>query len=172
MITSMIAAVAENLVIGRNNDLVWRLPDDMKYFMETTQHHHVIMGRRNYESIPHKFRPLPNRVNIIVTKQDDYTADDCLITNSIEEAIKIAHNANQEEVFIIGGGQIYAQAIDLADRLYITEIKSSFEGDTFFPEIDKDDWREVSRKPHGVDERHAHNFDFVIYERNTGNDRA
>lgn len=170
MIVSMIAAVAENLVIGRDNDLVWRLPDDMKYFMETTQNHHVIMGRKNYESIPHKFRPLPNRVNIIVTQQDDYDAGDSLLTNSIQEAIEVAKNNNQEEVFIIGGGQIYAQSIDLADRLYITEVKASFEGDTFFPEIDKNDWLEVSRKPHGKDDRHAHEFDFVIYERISKND--
>lgn len=165
MIISMIAAVAENLVIGRDNDLVWRLPDDMKYFMETTQHHHVIMGRRNYESIPHKFRPLPNRVNIIVTQQDDYKADDCIITLSIEDALEVARKAGQEEVFIIGGGQIYAQSIDLADKLYITEIKERFEGDTFFPEIDKMDFQEVSRIQHSKDEKHDHEFDFVIYER-------
>jgi len=165
MIISMIAAVAENLVIGRDNDLVWRLPDDMKYFMETTQQHHVIMGRRNYESIPHKFRPLPRRVNIIVTQQDDYQAPDCLITNSIDSALELARKSNQEEVFIIGGGQIYAQAIDQADRLYITEIKASFEGDTFFPEIDPAEWQEISRQHHGKDEKHDHEFDFVIYER-------
>lgn len=165
MIISMIAAVAENLVIGRDNDLVWRLPDDMKYFMETTTNHHVIMGRRNYESIPHKFRPLPDRVNIIVTQQDSYEAPECLITNSIEEAIEIARKDNQEEVFIIGGGQIYAQAMDIADRLYVTEIKASFEGDTFFPEIDKTDWLELSRKNHPTDDRHQHEFDFVVYER-------
>lgn len=165
MIISMIAAVAENLVIGRDNDLVWRLPDDMKFFMETTQHHHVIMGRRNYESIPHKYRPLPNRVNIIVTQQDDYAAAGCLITNSIAEAIKLAERDNQKEVFIIGGGQIYAQSIDLANKLYITEIKDSFEGDTFFPEIDRSIWKETSRSHHGKDDRHRHEFDFVIYER-------
>ena len=165
MTISMIAAVAENLVIGRNNDLVWHLPDDMKYFMETTKHHHVIMGRRNYESIPHKYRPLPSRVNIIVTQQDDYKAEGSLITNSIEAAIELAKKDRQDEAFIIGGGQIYAQAIDLAHRLYITEIKASFEGDTFFPEIDKNEWQEVSRKPHGKDDRHDHEFDFVIYER-------
>ena len=137
----MIAAVAENHVIGRDNDLVWRLPDDMKYFMETTQHHHVVMGRKNYESIPHKYRPLPNRVNIIVTQQGHYNAPDCIITDSIEKAIDIARSSQQEEVFIIGGGQVYAQAIDTADKLYITEIKASFEGDTFFPEIDKSVWQ-------------------------------
>jgi len=161
----MIAAVAENLVIGRDNDLVWKLPDDMKYFMETTQHHHIIMGRKNYESIPHKYRPLPNRVNIIVTQQDHYEAKDCIITDSIEKAIDIANSNQQEEVFIIGGGQVYAQAIDLADRLYVTRIKASFEGDTFFPEIDESEWQEVSRDHHPIDDRHAVAFDFVVLER-------
>jgi len=166
---SLIAAVSENHVIGKDNDLVWRLPDDMKYFMTTTQHHHVIMGRLNYESIPHKFRPLPNRVNIIVTKQDNYIAEDCITVKSIEEAIEVARNDGQEEVFIIGGGQIYAQSIDIADRLYITEVKASFEGDTFFPVIDKNIWEEQSRLRHDIDAKHAHAFDFVIYERKSAN---
>lgn len=161
----MIAAVADNQVIGRDNDLIWQLPDDMKYFMETTQHHYVIMGRKNYESIPHKFRPLPKRVNIIVTQQVQYYAPDCLITDSIEKSIEIARANQQSEVFIIGGGQIYAQSIDLADRLYITEIKASFDGDTFFPNINMSEWKEVSRKPHLADDRHAQAFDFVVYER-------
>lgn len=165
MTISIIAAVAENLVIGKNNDLVWRLPDDMKYFMETTKGHHVIMGRKNYESIPHKFRPLPERQNIIVTKQDNYHAEGCKTTDSIENAITLARQDNPEEIFIIGGGQIYAQSIDLADKLYITAIKKSFDGDTFFPAIDKNDWREVSRIHHPADERHAQAFDFVIYDR-------
>jgi dihydrofolate reductase len=110
MIISMIAAVATNRVIGKDNDLVWRLPDDMKYFMETTQNHFVIMGRKNYESIPHKYRPLPNRVNIIITRQKDYKASDCIITNTIEEALDYARDQAQEEVFVIGGGQIYKQS--------------------------------------------------------------
>ena len=102
MIISMIAAVAENKVIGKDNDLVWRLPDDMKYFMETTRDHFVIMGRKNYESIPHKFRPLPHRTNIIVTRQPDYNADDCVIVGTIAKAIEYARDQNQEEIFIIG----------------------------------------------------------------------
>jgi dihydrofolate reductase len=165
MVISLIAAVSENLVIGKDNDLVWKLPDDMKYFMETTKNHHVIMGRKNYESIPHKFRPLPNRVNIIVTKQKDYKAENSIITDNIEHAIGYAQNANQDEVFIIGGGQIYAQSMDLADKLYITEVKGTFDGDTFFPEIDKSIWEEESRLRHDIDARHDYAFDFVIYTR-------
>ena len=169
MIISMIAAVATNRVIGKDNDLVWRLPDDMKYFMETTQNHFVIMGRKNYESIPHKYRPLPNRVNIIVTRQEDYKAPDCVITNTIEEAIDYAKEQNQEEVFVIGGGQIYKQSLPLAHKLYITEIKEHFDGDTYFPDYDPRQWDELSRKHHGKDEKHKHDFDFVIYKRKPTN---
>ncbi|RLD21954.1 MAG: dihydrofolate reductase [Bacteroidetes bacterium] len=165
MIISMIAAVAENKVIGKDNDLVWRLPDDMKYFMETTKDHFIIMGRKNYESIPHKFRPLPNRTNIIVTRQTDYIADDCIIVDTIEKAIDYTKENDQKEIFIIGGGQIYAQSLDLANKLYITEIKEKFEGDTYFPPYDKCAWEEVSRIKHAKDEKHLQEFDFVIYER-------
>ena len=165
MIISMIAAVATNRVIGKDNDLVWRLPDDMKYFMETTKDHYVIMGRKNYESIPHKFRPLPNRVNIIITKQKDYKAPDCIITNTIEEALDYARDQAQEEVFVIGGGQIYKQSLQLAHKLYITEVKEHFEGDTYFPDFDHREWNEISRKHHYKDEKHQHEFDFVIYTR-------
>ncbi len=167
MIVSMIAAVAENLVIGKDNDLVWSLPDDMKYFMQTTSGHPVIMGRKNYDSIPVRFRPLKNRTNIIVTRNASYRAEDCpdcIIVNSIEDALTSAKKENKE-IFIIGGGQIYELALPLANRLYLTEIKSSFEGDAFFPAIDKSVWKEVSRKKHYKDERHNQEFDFVIYKR-------
>ena len=165
MIISMIAAVAANRVIGKDNDLVWRLPDDMKYFMETTKNHFVIMGRKNYESIPHKYRPLPNRVNIIITEQHNYQAADCVITNTIEEALEYAEAQGQHEVFIIGGGQIYSQSLPHAQKLYITEINENFEGDTYFPEFDHSHWDEISRKHHLKDEKHKHSFDFVIYNR-------
>jgi len=163
----MIAAVAENKVIGKDNDMIWRLPDDMKYFMNTTKDHFVIMGRKNYESIPHKFRPLPNRTNIIVTRQPDYKAENCLTVGTIEKALDYAREQNQQEVFIIGGGQIYAQSMDIADKLYITEIKEKFDGDTFFPSYDKCAWEEVSRIHHAKDDKHLHEFDFVIYNRKT-----
>ena len=161
----MIAAVATNRVIGKDNDLVWRLPDDMKYFMETTQNHFVIMGRKNYESIPHKFRPLPNRVNIIVTKQENYQAPDCIVTYTIEEALDYSREHKQEEVFVIGGGQIYTQSLPLANKLYLTEVKEYFEGDTYFPDFDHRQWDEISRKHHAKDDKHKHEFDFVIYNR-------
>ena len=165
----MIAAVAANRVIGKDNDLVWRLPDDMKYFMQTTINHFFIMGRKNYESIPHKYRPLPNRENIIVTTQTDYQAPDCIIAHSIEEALDYAKDHNEQEVFVIGGGQIYTKSLPLAQKLYITEVNHDFDGDTYFPNYDKNNWQEVSREHHDVDDRHLYNFDFVIYERKSLN---
>lgn len=165
MIISLIAAVTENHVIGKDNDLPWHLPDDMKFFMETTKGHHVIMGRKNYDSLPVKYRPLPNRHNIVVTRQKNFTAPGCDIVNSLEEAIAISRKADEQEVFIIGGAEIFNQSMNLADRLYITEIKTTLDGDTFFPVINKNEWKETMRKPHEVDARHAYAFDFVTYER-------
>ena len=128
MITSLIAAVAENRVIGKDNALIWHLPNDMNYFKETTLNHHVIMGRKNYISIPEKYRPLPNRTNIVLSKQECYHEEDCIVFNSIESAIAFARNNKETEVFIIGGGQIYKEALkkNLVDRIYITHVKHSF----------------------------------------------
>jgi len=165
MIISLIAAVAQNGVIGKNNDLPWRLPDDMKYFMQTTKGHHVIMGRKNYDSLPSKFKPLPDRTNWVVTRQQDLLAPGCRVVATIEEALRGAQTANEHEVFVIGGAEIYKLALPVAHRLYLTEIKSNIPGDVFFPEVDKSLWKETSRKAHPADERHAHAFDFVVYER-------
>lgn len=167
MIISMIAAVAENHVIGKNNDLVWSLPDDMRYFMQTTSGYPVIMGRKNYDSIPDKYRPLKNRTNIIITRNAAYKADDCpdcIVVNSIDDALTEAKKENKE-IFIIGGGQIYEVGLHLCDRLYITEIKASFDGDAFFPAFNKSDWKESSRESHVKDDRHDYEFDFVVYDR-------
>ncbi len=165
MIISLIAAVSENQVIGKNNDLPWRLPDDMKYFMETTSGHHVIMGRKNYESLPGKFRPLPKRVNIVVTRQKDFEAKGCIIVHSIEQGIDAASQAGESELFIIGGAEIYKATLPMADRLYLTEIKATVAGDTWFPHFEKGDWEEISRVHHGADEKHTSSFDFVVYRR-------
>ena len=140
MKVSLIVAVSENGVIGKDNDLAWHLPKDMNFFKETTKHHFVIMGRKNYESIPEKYRPLPNRTNVVVTRNNTFTADNCIVTNSIENAIQIARKAGDNEPFIIGGGQIYQQAIVLADRIELTKIFKSFDGDVFFPKIDPKLW--------------------------------
>ncbi len=162
---AMIAAVAKNGVIGKDNDLVWSLPDDMKYFMNTTKNHFIILGRKNYESLPPKFRPLPNRTNVVITRQPAFKLNNALVVHSLEEAIELCKKKNQEKVFIIGGGQIYKQALSLTDTLYITEINHAFEGDTFFPNYNKSDWEEISRVAHPTDERHAYSFDFVVYKR-------
>ena len=162
---SMIVAVAENLVIGKDKDLVWSLPDDMKFFKEKTAGHHVIMGRKNYESIPAKWRPLPNRPNIIISRNNNLSIPNVTVVNSIDRAIDIARQAGETEAFIIGGGEIFAQSMNMAERIYYTEVKGSFEGDTYFPQIDRKVWQEISRVVHPADERHAFAFDFVLLEK-------
>lgn len=165
MIISLIAALAKNRVIGKNNDLPWRLPDDMKYFMETTQGHCVIMGRKNYDSLPLKFRPLANRTNIVVTRQQNFKAEGCIVVHSMDDALNVARQHHEKEVFVMGGAEIYAQALPIANRLYLTEIDAEIEGDTFFPAVDHQVYTELSRKKHGVDEKHQYAFDFVVYEK-------
>ena len=162
---AMIAAVAENGVIGKDNDLAWSLPDDMKYFMNTTKGHYIVLGRKNYDSLPPKFRPLPNRTNVVITRQSDLQLEGAHIVNTLEEAFEFCKKNNQEKIFVIGGGQIYKLALPYADTLYITEVHHSFDGDTYFPEFDKNEWMEVSREPHGMDERHLYPFNFVVYKR-------
>jgi dihydrofolate reductase len=165
MIISLIAALTENFVIGKNNDLPWRLPDDMKFFMESTTGHHVIMGRKNYDSLPLKFKPLPNRTNIVVTRQTNFNAPDCSVVHSLIDGLEIAKKNGEPEAFVIGGAEIYKQSLPMAHRLYLTEIKTTLEGDTYFPFFSKENWKELSRIPHAADQKHAYPFDFVIYER-------
>ena len=166
MKVSLIVAVSENGVIGKDNDLIWHLPKDMKFFKETTMDHHVIMGRKNFESIPHKYRPLPNRTNIVVTRQSDYKADGCVVVNSVEESLEIAKQNGDSEPFIIGGGQIYKIALEqnLVDRIYLTRIHYSFDGDTFFPELNSD-WKEINREDCFKDEINNYNFSFIVLEK-------
>jgi len=160
MIVSLIVAIAENNVIGKDNDLIWHLPKDMAFFKSRTLGHHVISGRKNYESIPKRFRPLKDRVNIIVTRQKDYKEEGCLIVHSIEEGIELAKKNGEKECFIIGGGQIYKSVIenDLVDQLYITHVKETFEGDTYFPEFDASKWKEEVLFSHSRDEKNKHSF--------------
>src|SRR5690606_10527356 len=145
MIISAIAAVASNGVIGKDNDLVWNLPADMRFFKETTTGHFVIMGRKNYDSIPEKYRPLPNRENVIVTRQKNLKVLGSHIVHSVEEGIKLAEKKGEKEAFIIGGGEIFSYALknNLPDRLYITHIHQSFDGDAYFPEFDLRNWDEI-----------------------------
>ena len=166
MKVSLIVAVSQNGVIGKDNDLIWHLPKDMKFFKDTTMGHHVIMGRKNFESIPHKFRPLPNRTNIIITRQSEYKAEDSIVVNSVEEALKVAKSNGENEAFIIGGGQIYklALAANLIDKIYLTKIHHSFDGDTFFFELGSD-WKEVDKIDCKADEKHAHDYSFLTFEK-------
>jgi len=166
MKVSLIVAVSENGVIGKDNDLIWHLPKDMKFFKDTTLGHHVIMGRKNFESIPHKFRPLPNRTNIVITRQSDYKAEDSIVVNSVEEALKVAKSNGENEAFIIGGGQIYKLSLEsnLIDRIYLTRIHQSFDGDTFFPELSSD-WEEIKREDCFKDDNHKYDYSFIVLEK-------
>jgi len=166
MKASLIVAVSQNGVIGKDNDLIWHLPKDMKFFKDTTMGHHVIMGRKNFESIPHKYRPLPNRTNVIITRNSDYKAEGCLVVNSVEEALKVAESNGENEAFIIGGGQIYKLAVDadLVDRIYLTRIHHSFDGDTFFPELNPD-WIELKREDYFKDDNHKYDYSFIVLEK-------
>ena len=163
---ALIVAVAENGVIGKDNDLIWHLPKDMRFFKETTLGHHVIMGRKNFESIPHKYRPLTDRTNIVITRQSGYKAEGCIIVNSVVAALDIAKNNGDTEPFIIGGGQIYKLALEasLVDKIYLTKINHTFDGDTFFPELENE-WKEVQRIDCKSDEKHAHDYSFLTFEK-------
>jgi dihydrofolate reductase len=165
MIVSAIAALSKNRVIGKDNDLPWRLPDDMKFFMETTKGHHVIMGRKNYDSLHPKFKPLPQRTNIVITRQKNFQAPGCIVLHDVEPGLEIARKNSETECFIIGGAEIYKLAMPHTTRLYMTEIDAVIEGDTRFPAIDQSQWKEVSRKHHPADQRHAYAFDIVVYDR-------
>ena len=157
MILSLIAAVAKNGVIGKDNQLLWHLPEDMKHFRETTRGKPVIMGRKTWESLPDKFRPLPGRLNIVVTRNPNYEAPGATRVHSLRDAIEQAGNA--EEIFVIGGEQLYRESVPLANRLYLTELEQAFEGDAFFPALDRANWNEESRQPGGA------GFSFVRYAR-------
>jgi len=162
MIISTIVATAKNNIIGKDNDIPWYLPADLKYFKKTTLNHHIIMGRNCYESIG---RPLPKRTNVIITRNPFFIASNCLVTHSIHEALAIAKANGEEEVFIIGGGQIYNQSKDLWDRIYLTEVDLEVDGDVFFPEIDKDEWTETLSEAHKADEKNPHDYCFKVLKR-------
>ena len=154
----LIAAAAENNALGKDNDLIWHLPDDFKRFKAITTGHYIIMGRKTFESFP---KPLPNRTHIIITRQKSYHPDGCLIAASLEKAIEMA--PKNEDVFIIGGGEIYKQSIEIADKIELTRVHHHFEADTFFPEIDEKKWRLITEAYHPKDEKHAFDFTFQTY---------
>jgi dihydrofolate reductase len=167
-IISIIVAMGENNVIGKNNDLPWaRLPADMEHFKSKTMSHPIITGRKNYESIPKKYRPLIGRVNIIVTRNEDFREPRAIIVKSIESALETAYKVEEDEIFIIGGGQIYKQALvlDIVDRLYITKVHAIFDGDVFFPIIDESLWNLVDEKELKADDKNIYDLTFCTFEK-------
>jgi dihydrofolate reductase len=159
---SCIVAMAENNVIGNENQIPWYLPADLQYFKNTTLGHTVIMGRKCYESIG---KPLPKRTNIIITRDAYFISSNCLIARSIGEALEMAHRNNEKEVFIIGGGQIYEQSKDMWDRLYITEVSLKVQGDILFPKINFNVWNMVREQKCYKDEKNEMDYTFKVYER-------
>jgi dihydrofolate reductase len=154
----IIAAVAENQAIGKDNDLIWHLPDDLQFFKEKTLNTTIITGRKNYESIPEKFRPLPKRQNIVVTRNGKYEAPGSIVAHSVEEALEKA--PKDRETYIIGGSQIYKVALEknLVDFMYITAVHGSFDADVYFPEIDEGNWEIETLSEHPKDEKHDYGF--------------
>jgi len=159
---TIIAAIANNNALGKDNDLIWHLPADLKRFKKVTTGHYILMGRNTFESIG---KPLPNRTSVIITRNDNYFKDGCLVANSLEQALELSKD--EEEVFIIGGAQIYNYALEnnLADKLDITVVHEDFEADVFFPEIDLSVWKEVSREDFKADEKNKYDYSFVSYIR-------
>lgn len=162
MVISHIVAVSKNFVIGRNNRLPWRMPDDMRYFHKVTDGHIVIMGRKNYEA---NGKALKNRTNIVITRNREFNPDDALVTLDINKAMEIAKSFHPEEVFIVGGGEIYRQTLDMADRIYITVIETEVEGDAFYPEIDISAYTIVSRISATADQKNPFDHTYYILEK-------
>lgn len=165
MLVSAIVATAKNNVIGKDNQIPWHLPADLAYFKRTTLEHHIIMGRNCFRSIG---RPLPKRTNIVVTRDPFFRADGVLVAHSVEEALGMAFDNGEQEVFIIGGGAIYRETQDLWDKIYLTEVDLEVEGDVFFPETDPADWRETWCEHHAPDAKNEWAYTFKILERIEG----
>ena len=160
---SLLVAAANNNAIGKNNDLLWHLPKDMKFFKNTTWGMVIIMGRKTYESVD---KPLPGRTNIVITRQKDWKREGVWIADNLADAIDQAKTTNCKEIFIIGGGEIYKESMPLADKIYMTRVDASFEdADTYFPEIDKSEWTLTSEQKERADEKHQYNFSFETWER-------
>lgn len=162
MILSAITAIGQNNVIGKNNALPWYLPADMRFFKNTTIGHAVIMGRKTYDSFK---KALPGRTNIVITRQKDLTLPDAIVVNNLQEAIAKAREIEKEETFILGGAQIYEQSLPLLDRIYLTRVYEDFEGDTFFPKFNLDEWEMTGIEPHEPDEKNRYFYAFQIWER-------
>ena len=159
---TIIAAASENNALGKDNDLVWHLPDDFKRFKTLTTGHFIIMGRKTFESLGGK--PLNGRLNIVITKQKDYFRDGIIVVESIDAAISFAKKNDYKEIMIAGGGEIYKQAFSITTKVLMTRVHTIIEGDTFFPALGNE-WIKESSEPQLADEKHAFNFDFEIWQR-------
>ncbi len=163
---ALMVAMAENRVIGRNNNLPWYLPEDLKYFKKTTMGKPIIMGRKTYESIG---KPLPGRTNIVVTRNANFTADGVRVVHSLDDAIALATQISiidgSSEAIVIGGGQIYQAALPLVETLYVTQVHAKVEGDAFFPEVNWQNWQEFFREDWLKDEKNPYDYSFVILKK-------
>lgn len=157
MTVSLIVAIAENGVIGRKGGLPWRLSTDLRRFKALTMGHHIVMGRKTYESIG---RLLPGRTTVIVSRREGYAIEGAVVVSSLEEAVRLS-----DDLFVIGGGQVYEQALPLADRMYVTRVQAEVDGDTLFPEVEWEDWKLVEQESHPADGKNDHPFAFETWER-------
>lgn len=161
----MIVAFDLDRGIGKDNNLLWHLPADMKFFRDTTRGHIVVMGRKNYESIPERFRPLPDRENAVLTRNEDFTADDCVVFHSLTDCLNHYKDETERTVFIIGGGQIYKEAWESGEvnEVIATRVNDHFQADTWFPDIKIDDWKKEQVMSHPKDEKHVASFEVFRY---------
>ena len=160
---SLIAAAAENYAIGQDNQLLWTLPNDMKFFKNTTWGMPVVMGRKTFESLG---KPLPGRVNVVITRQKDWAAEGTIVATDINDALKKAAETNCKEIFVIGGGEIYWQSMTVADRIYLTRVHAEFtEADAYFPDIEEAEWKLISNEDFEEDGKHAYAYSFQIWEK-------
>ena len=162
MITSLVVAASTNNVIGKDNKLLWSLPNDMKFFKNTTWGMPVVMGRKTFESLG---KALNGRTNIVITRQADFAAEGVKVVGSMDDAMVAAADADAKEIYVIGGGEIYKQALPIAHRVYITRVHTVVDGDTFFPELPTHDWKLLSRLDFKADAKHAYDYSFEVWER-------
>ncbi len=157
---TLVAAASENNALGKDKDLVWHLPDDFRRFKKITSGHHIIMGRKTFESFPGL---LPNRTHVVITRKKDYDPEGAVVVHSLQAALK--YSSEEAEVFIIGGGEIFQQSIGLADKIELTRVHGTFEADAFFPEVSEDQWKLTDSQFHPKDDRHQYSFTYLTYER-------
>ncbi|MHC2993313.1 dihydrofolate reductase [Pontibacter sp. HJ8] len=159
---AIVVAIADNHVIGKDNQLIWHLPADLRHFKQKTMGHPMIMGRKTFDSIG---KPLPGRTTIIVTRQQNFEAAGCLVAHTVQEAIDMGRELDTEQVSIVGGAEIYKQAMPFVDTLYLTRVHHTFEGDTYFPELPEKEWQQISAEHHESDEKNRYSYSFIELRR-------